>query len=203
MQQLNLPNGYYELPAGKLVNVVTCLEMHKQPERDLARLEEPYRLLPFAPDDLVGFRRVFKKVGEDWMWFSRLFMADEKLAGILGDPKVKSFALCKDDEEVGLLELDFREKGQCELSFFGLAADAIGRGLGRALMDECIAMAWNQPITRMWVHTCTFDSPTALPFYIRSGFSAYARMIEVHDDARLTGHLPVSASPHVPLLTGR
>ncbi len=200
MQQLTLPNGYYELPAGKLANVVTCLEMRGAPQRALKKLPAGFHLRRFAPDDLAGFRNVFRKVGEDWMWFSRLIMADEKLAGILGHADVLSFALCEGETELGLLELDFRETGTCELSFFGLAKDAIGRGLGRALMDEGLALAWARSIKRLWVHTCTFDSPDALPFYIRSGFMPYARMVEIHDDARLAGHMPLAASPQVPLL---
>ncbi|NMD08644.1 MAG: GNAT family N-acetyltransferase, partial [Phyllobacteriaceae bacterium] len=48
--------------------------------------------------------------------------------------------------------------------------------------------------------TCTFDAPQALPFYIRSGFTPYARMVELHDDPRLSGKLARDASPQVPLL---
>jgi hypothetical protein len=32
MQQLDLPVGYYELPKGRLANVVTCLEMTSRPQ---------------------------------------------------------------------------------------------------------------------------------------------------------------------------
>jgi hypothetical protein len=34
--------------------------------------------------------QIFRKVGEDLMWFSRLIMPDEKLAAILGHPQVES-----------------------------------------------------------------------------------------------------------------
>jgi hypothetical protein len=52
------------------------------------------------------------------------------------------------------------------------------------------------------VHTCSDDHPAALSFYMRSGFSPYARMIEIQADPRLTGHLPPGAAPHVPLIGG-
>ena len=71
--------------------------------------------------------------------------------------------------------------------------EAIGQGFGRVLMDEAIRRAWAKPIERFWVHTCTFDSPLALPFYIRSGFTPYLRMVEVHDDPRL---LAAAKAPH-------
>ncbi|HEY1447300.1 MAG TPA: hypothetical protein VGF33_02075, partial [Caulobacteraceae bacterium] len=63
-----------------------------------------------------------------------------------------------------------------------------------------IEEAWSRPIRRLWVHTCTFDHPSALGFYVRSGFAPYAFMVEVLPDPRLTGQLPPDAAPHVPLI---
>jgi GNAT superfamily N-acetyltransferase len=101
-----------------------------------------------------------------------------------------------------LLELDFRAENECELVFFGLVREAIGRGVGRFMMDRAIALAWRRPIRRFWVHTCHFDHPAALAFYQRSGFQPYAFMVEIMDDPRLTGVLPRSAAPHVPSIEG-
>lgn len=200
MQKLELPNGYYELPKGKLANVVTCLEMTVKPEMPSASLPNGCELRRFGASDLAEFRTLFRAIGEDIMWFSRLIMPDEKLAAILSDPQVESFALMQNGEAMGLLELDFRDAPQAELSFFGLRKEAIGAGLGRALMNEAIRRAWAKPINRFWVHTCHFDHPNALAFYRRSGFTPYALMVEVHDDPRLSGKLPKSASPQVALL---
>jgi hypothetical protein len=69
-------------------------------------------------------------------------------------------------------------------------------------MNAALTRAWEQPIARLWVHTCSFDHPNALSFYQRSGFKPYAVMVEVHEDPRLTGHLPKHASPNVPLIEG-
>jgi hypothetical protein len=52
----------------------------------------------------------------------------------------------------------------------------------------------------VWVHTCTFDHAAAVPFYVRSGFTPFKFAIEVTDDPRLTGHVPVTAGPHVALI---
>jgi GNAT superfamily N-acetyltransferase len=200
MPQLDLANGYYDLPPGKMANVVTCLEMLAPPSRKLSDWPSHLKLQRFAGDDLAGFRDVFRKVGSDIMWFSRLIMGDEKLNAILSDPAVESYKLIQGNEVIGLLELDFRDADQAELSFFGLAPAAIGKGAGRALMDEALRRAWDRPIKRIWVHTCTFDHPAALAFYIRSGFTPYQRMIEIHDDPRLTGKLPREASPDIPII---
>jgi hypothetical protein len=70
-------------------------------------------------------------------------------------------------------------------------------------MNEAVSRAFAQPISRFFVHTCSLDHPGALPFYMRSGFKPYRRAIEVADDPRLLGFLPLEAAPHVPVLGQR
>lgn len=200
MPLLNLPNEYYELPKGKLANIVTCLEMLEKPARPLKPWQDGVSLHIVDPADLQCYRDAFCAVGQDIMWFSRLIMTDEKLRGLLSNPKIDSYILKRNTETLGLLELNFESETDCELAFFGLVPGAIGTGLGRMLMDEAIRQAWAKPITRLWVHTCTFDAPQALPFYIRSGFTPYTRMIEIHDDPRATGNLSPEASPNIPII---
>ena len=201
-----LPLGYSPLKPGQIANVVTCLEMLAPPAPRPARAgDEAFVLEPWVRPSVADFRDLFRRVGEDWLWYSRLVMADEKLRAILDSPDVDLYRLYQGGEVLGLLELDFREKGQCELSFFGLVPAAIGKGAGRYLVDRGIALAWNRgpdkaPIQRLWVHTCTFDHPAALGFYQKAGFKPYAFMVEVAEDPRGAGHLPRHAAPHVPLL---
>jgi GNAT superfamily N-acetyltransferase len=201
MTLLNLPNDFYELPKGTLANVVTCLEMLAKPARTLKPWKNDVSLQIADPDDLETYRAAFRAVGQDIMWFSRLIMSDDKLRGILANPRIESYILKRGNETLGLLELNFEHDTDCELAFFGLVPHAIGSGFGRMLIDEAIRRAWAKPIKRLWVHTCTFDAPQALPFYIRSGFAPYTRMIEIHDDPRLTGNLPQTASANVPIIT--
>ena len=200
MHETPLPIGYHPLPPGHLANVVTCLEMTAKPEPRPVPAVGGLSLVRLGAGDTERFRALFRAIGQDIMWFSRLIMAEEKLAAIIGDENVHCHALVKDGQDIGLLELDFREAGQCELSFFGLVPSAVGSGAGRHLMNEALTRAWGQSISRLWVHTCTFDHPNALAFYQRSGFKPYAVMVEVHKDPRLTGHLPKHASPNAPLI---
>lgn len=200
MPSLDLPNGYYELPRGKLANVATFLEMREKPARVLKSMPEGVHLHRVDPDDLALYRTWFRAVGEDLMWFSRMVMPDDKLRAKLADPDTDSYALLRGGEFCGLMELDYKPAPDAELAFFGLQKGLIGQGLGRALMDEALRQAWARPITRLFVHTCTFDSPEALPFYLRSGFTPYAINVEIHDDPRLQGKLPLTASPQAPLI---
>lgn len=194
-----LPMGYSPVPPGKIANAVTFLEMRARPEKATI-VDAPLALVRLTAEDLQDYRRLFRLIGEDWMWVSRLEMDDDAVRAILSDSAVEVYALQDGERHIGLLELDFRVSGECELVFFGLARDAIGKGVGRFLMNEAIAKAWAQPIDRFWLHTCNFDHPAAFAFYQRSGFRPYALMVEVHDDPRLTGLLPKTAAPHVPLL---
>jgi hypothetical protein len=70
-------------------------------------------------------------------------------------------------------------------------------------MNEAIRRAFRHPIRRFFVHTCSLDHPSALSFYVRSGFTPYRRAIEVADDPRLTGHLPLETAPQIPVLAPR
>jgi GNAT superfamily N-acetyltransferase len=152
-----------------------------------------------APDP-DWYRDIFGLIGRDLLWFSRLRMTDAELRIIIQHPEVEVFVLRKNGRDVGLLELDFREPGQCELAFFGLTEELVGSAAGRLLMNAAIERAFAKPIKRFWVHTCTLDHPRALPFYIRSGFAAYERMIEIADDPRLAGELPREAAPLLPII---
>jgi GNAT superfamily N-acetyltransferase len=197
--KFEIPIGYSAVPRGCIANVATFLEMNVPPRRRAPGFQTPYRLLRFN-GSVEAYRSLFRKVGENWLWLSRLAMPDEELRKILSDERVEVFELQNAAEPVGLLELDFRQAGECELAFFGLARGEIGKGLGRALMDAATEMAWAKPIKRFWVHTCTLDHPGALAFYLRSGFKPYGFKVEVQRDPRLTGLLPADAAPHIPLI---
>ncbi len=195
-----LPPGYSAVPPGHVATVVTSLEMLARPPQRPAQPFPPGVALQSLERTIAAYRRLYRAVGTDWLWFSRLVMADEKLQAILENPQVEFFALRKEGRDVGILELDFGTTGECELSFFGLAAEMVGSGVGRTLMNEAIARAWSRPISRFWVHTCTLDHPAALDFYRRSGFVPFAFQVEVFPDPRLTGAMPRDCARHVPLL---
>ncbi|MBV9333836.1 MAG: GNAT family N-acetyltransferase, partial [Candidatus Eremiobacteraeota bacterium] len=59
---------------------------------------------------------------------------------------------------------------------------------------------WSRSIGRFWLHTCTLDHPGALAFYRRTGFTPYARKVEVFDDPRYLGLTRADAAPGVPIL---
>lgn len=76
----------------------------------------------------------------------------------------------------------------------------IGTGAARFLMNRALETAWSRELARVWVHTCTFDHPSAVAFYQRFGFHPFRRQIEIADDPRLDGTAPRTAAKHVPII---
>ncbi len=195
-----LENGLFAVPEGKISVVVTSLEMHAPAQVKPIDLPAGITFRQVTPT-LEWYRDIFTRVGGlDWMWYGRLKMDDATLQAILNDPKRTFFTLAKDGKDEALLELHFQEAGNCELAYFGLTAALIGTGAGRYLMNEAITRAWNGDTRRFHVHTCSHDSPQALGFYIRSGFTPFKREVEIDDDPRLTGVLAADTCPNIPII---
>ncbi len=199
MTELNL-NGETDIPAGKISNIVTYLEMHAPPPTRDGTEPAGLTLERFEAPDLTWYRNIYRRIGEDLMWYSRIVMSDEILNATINNPRVEIFVPRREDQVIGLLELDLRQFPDIEIAFFGLFPEAVGGGAGRWLMSRALELAWAHDPARVWLHTCSFDNPTALPFYIRSGFKPYKRAVEVEDDPRLTGKLPASAAPQIPII---
>ena len=191
--------SYEKVADGDLAAVVTFLEMRESPRADvppspfsLRRIEDP------RPDE---YRELFRKVGARWLWFSRLVTDDAALAAIIQHPQVELFTVVDETgSAAGMLELDYREPGECELSFVGLIPELSGQGHGRWLLAEAINRAWREGVTRVQVHTCTLDHPAALGAYRRAGFVPYRRAVERFPDPRLLGFLPRDCAPQIPLI---
>lgn len=184
----------------QVATIVTYLEMRTRP-KPAPLPDAPLRLVRWKTPALDKYRTLFARVGAPWLWFSRLVLPDETVTTIIHDDCVHIYALCDPRGiEVGLLELDFRSPGSCDISFLALVPQLIGKGFGRWLMAQTMLLSWRKDVVQMRVHTCSLDHPNALAFYLKAGFKAIRREIETFDDPRLTGILPRDAAPHVPLL---
>lgn len=201
-QTLNL-TGYTDVPDGKIAFVVTFLEMLAAPAEPLAPARDDVELVRWQEPNLTAYRQLFRQVGEDWIWFGRLTHGDEDLRQMLADPARENYLPMKAGTPIGTLELEFGNPEEPEISYFGLVPEAIGGGLGRWLMAQAVDIAWSRPETkRLWLHTCTGDSPQAMKFYTSCGFKPYKRSIEIDDDPRLLGLYAHETAPHVPVIKG-
>ena len=195
--------GLIPVADDQVATIVTMLEMTTRPPlRPMP--ESRLRLIVWERPAPEKYRALFARVGAPWLWYSRLVMTDERLIAIVHDPDIAVFAVVDPAGiEVGMLELDFRAAGACELSYFGLIPELAGQGDGRWLMAEALQRAWRPDVERVWLHTCTLDHPSALNFYRAQGFVAMSRTIETFADPRIAGLLPADAAPQVPVLASR
>ena len=197
---MRVAGARHPLAPGTLATVVTTLEMRAPPPRGDPP-PAPLTLERWRGPPLERYRALFRRVGEPWLWFSRLVQPDSDVRALLADDRVRVFAVRdRDGAAAGLIELDGRAAGECELRFIGLVPELAGRGHGRWLLAEALRLAWTSGVGRVWLKTCTLDHPAALPAYRRAGFRAVAREVQVFTDPRVTGHLPRSSAPQIPIV---
>jgi len=136
---------YEPLPDGELVALVTFLEMRERPDVEVpASTLDLRREMTIAPD---AYRDLFRRVGAPWLWFSRLTFDDARLTAILHHPQVDLFAAVDGNgRAIGMLELDYRTAGECELAFVGLVPEMTGMGHGRWLLAEALNRAWRDGV---------------------------------------------------------
>ncbi len=193
---LEVADGDYRLPPGKVAMVVTYLQMSAVPDRAEIAAPDGVTLRRWSEVTRDSYLALFRAIGTPWLWYGRLQKSAAELDAILGDPNDEIHIAERDGRIVGLLELVVQAGGDVEVAYFGLVPGETGRGLGSWLMDQAQRIAWNRAETeRLWLHTCTADDPAALGFYRKMGFVPYARGLEIVTDPRLRGLHPADAGP--------
>ena len=108
-----LGDGFHDIPPGKVAMVVTFLEMHTPRQRGVP-LPDGLKFEEMDPD-VASYRNLYRRVGDDWLWYGRNLLPDADLASILNDPRTRYFTLMKDGVAEALLDgltenaVDFRD----------------------------------------------------------------------------------------------
>ena len=191
--------GNYDVPQGHVVAIVTYLEM-TAPATIADRSFPDGVTVSQERMDNDSYRRLFRAIGEPWLWTSRLTLADDALTAILSEPHTETWVVRKAGPPIALIELDFSSEGVCELAFFGMIGSAIGHGLGSAMMAFTQSRAFRDNVTLFTVHTCSLDDPRALGFYRNAGFTPIRRSVEIFADPRLDGSHDLTTASHIPCL---
>ena len=131
------------------------------------------RIVRRDPCSIADYRRLYGAVGGPWHWRDRLKWDDETLRAYLGSPLIAIWELLVGGASAGFFELRKSGNDEVEIAYFGLIPSFIGRGLGGALLTAAVEEAWRFGGRRVWLHTCTLDSPHALPNYKARGFVPY------------------------------
>jgi len=139
-----------------------------RPARPVERFEA--RSLP-RPDAALS-RSMYDRVGAPWQWTDRLGWGIARWRAHLAQPSISTWLGYLEGEEVGYAELE-RIGDDVEIASFGFLPGFAGRGMGGALLATVTEAAWEAGAERVWLHTCSLDSPAALPSYERRGFRRY------------------------------
>jgi GNAT superfamily N-acetyltransferase len=148
------------------------LEMTEAAQLRPARPVAGFDVQRIEPPDPELSSRMYGAVGGPWRWTDRLGWDLDRWRAHLGRDTVETWLGRLDGEPGGYAEL-VREGDEVEVASFGLLPGLPGRGLGGALLTAVTCDAWERGARRVWLHTCSLDSPAALPSYERRGFRRY------------------------------
>lgn len=135
-----------------------------------------------SPPDIVECRKpiyqynrfLYQYVGSNWQWTDKLAWSNKQWEAHVTRDELRTWVAYVDGVPAGYFELEKQADMNVEIAYFGLAEAFIGQGLGGYLLTRAIehAWAWNGT-TRVWVHTCNQDHPSALKNYQSRGLKIY------------------------------
>jgi ribosomal protein S18 acetylase RimI-like enzyme len=156
--------------------ITTYLEMRSPEElRPKRCADHRFQVREQKERDWVLNRDLYFAVGENWDWIDKRPWTDEQWKQYATAPELRTFAAYYDNVLAGYYELRRDDQSEVEIVYFGLLPDFIGRGLGGALLTNAIEEAWRMSPapSRVWVHTCNRDHPSALANYEARGMEIY------------------------------
>ena len=114
----------------------------------------------------------YKQIGKKHQWIDRLVWQDKDWIKHVSNENLKTYILKEDEELVGFFELIF-DKNECEIAYFGILEEYIGKSLGGYLLSEAIKIAFEKKAKRIWVHTCSLDHQNAFLNYKARGMKIF------------------------------
>lgn len=179
--------------------VTTNLQMLVEPPEPPRQLTEGVRLDLASGITPEYARFLYALIGGPWRWVDQLRWSRKRWEEDLAQVGAEFWVLYTDGVPGGYVHLQPStvEGGtHVEFRYFGLAESLIGRGLGGVFLEQAISKAWSlserhglATVTRVWLHTCSLDGPTALANYRARGFIPY----ETSEDDELMPQEPLGS----------
>ena len=113
----------------------------------------------------------YKQIGKQHQWVDRLIWQDKNWIDYVSKKNLKTFILKQNNDYVGYFELIF-DKDICEIAYFGILKEYIGKGYGGFLLSEALKIGFKNA-NRIWVHTCSLDHPNAIENYKSRGMKVF------------------------------
>ncbi|HEV7986074.1 MAG TPA: GNAT family N-acetyltransferase [Steroidobacteraceae bacterium] len=125
------------------------------------------------------YLELYRRVGTQVRWDQRLQMPSADLDELLAGDRLHVHVLrTAAGDPIGLCEFDRSGFPDIEIKNFGLVPASQGRGLGAWLLAEALHGEWASGVTRIWLHTDSWDHPAAMHLYHRAGFRVFAERDE-------------------------
>lgn len=118
-------------------------------------------------------RFLYVTVGAPWTWYMRVSWSYQQWYDYLAGGNIQTWVAYKGATPAGYFELDIQKNKNVEIAYFGLVPEFIGKGHGKALLQDAINKAWKVGGNRVWLHTCSLDHPQALNNYLARGFKVF------------------------------
>ena len=126
------------------------------------------------PPDFQLNKFFYKEIGKKHSWTDRLVWDDKKWIDYLENSGVNTYTLKHKKDFIGYFEQIFdKDKLDCEIAYFGIFEEYIGKQLGGYLLSEAIKISFNIGSKRIWVHTCSLDHKNALQNYLSRGMKVF------------------------------
>lgn len=124
-------------------------------------------------------RFLYAAVGGHWYWVDRLGWRYDKWLDYVDCDTMHTCVGYVRGTPAGYFEAELQTDADVEIRSFGLLPQFIGRGYGGDLLTRAIRFAWQLGAARVWLHTCSLDSPRGLQNYLARGFQIYRTTREI------------------------
>ena len=135
---------------------------------------ENLHLEKVLPADFQLNKFFYKEIGKKHRWIDRLIWSDKNWTDYLNTLGVVTYILKSKEDLVGYFEQNiYMKKNECEIAYFGILEEYIGKKIGAYLLSEAIKKSFETGSKRIWVHTCSLDHKHALDNYLSRGMKVF------------------------------
>jgi GNAT superfamily N-acetyltransferase len=145
--------------------------------KNLSKIDKPYNNFNVRlvnPPDFQLNKFFYKQIGKKHRWVDRLIWNENQWIKYINNSNVRTYTLQDGNNLAGYLEQIFDQKKlECEIAYFGILQDYVGKRLGGYLLSQAIKKSFAIGANRVWVHTCSLDHKHALKNYLSRGMKIF------------------------------
>ena len=126
------------------------------------------------PPDFQINKFFYKQIGKSYRWIDRLIWSDTQWVNYTNNSNLETYIMSENEELIGFFELLFHpETKNCEVAYFGILDQYIGKKYGSYLLSEALKLGFRNNTKKVWLHTCSLDHKHALKNYLGRGMKVF------------------------------